>query len=184
MLFENGNGLVELSLLHELRSLNHRRVCSPADFIFDDCVGLVLQASALDDKCGQRAGHESANVSPVSHSRRWTEEAAIENLHEKPQRKQTIRWSLEANAENQHEPKHLDLQFGEANQKPAHERCDGTRSTESRHNASGIEPSMNDRSRNAGGKIEGRVNHSAPTIFEDKTSKPQKPHVANQMYPT
>ena len=126
MLLENGNGVVKLFLLHELRSLNYRRVCSPADFILDDCVGLMLQASALDDESGQRASHESANVSPVSHSRRLAEEAAIENLHKEPQGKQTICWSLKANAENQHEPKHLDLQLGEANQKPTHESCDGT----------------------------------------------------------
>src|SRR6266403_354564 len=184
MLLENGNGVVKLFLLHELRSLNYRRVCSPADFILDDCVGLMLQASALDDESGQRASHESANVSPVSHSRRLAEEAAIENLHKEPQGKQTICWSLKANAENQHEPKHLDLQLGEANQKPTHESCDGTRSTKGRRNASGIEPSMNDRSRNAGKEIEERVDHPAPTIFEDKASKPQKPHVADQMEPT
>src|SRR6266852_7120667 len=184
MLLENGDGVVKLSLLHQRRSLNHRRVCRPTDFILDDCVGLVLQASALDDESGQRASHESANVSPVSHSCRLAEEAAIENFHEEPQRKQTICWRLKANAENQHEPNHLDLQLGEANQKPTHESRDGTRSTKGRRNVSGIEPSMNDRSRNAGKEIEERVDDPAPPIFEDKAREPQNPHVADQVQPT
>src|SRR5882724_11157449 len=184
MHLENGYAFVELSLLHELRSLNDGGIRSPANFVLDDRVRLVLQAGALDDESGQRSSKESANVSPVGHSGRLSEEAAVENFHEEPQRKQTIGRSLKANAENQHEPNHLDLQLGESNQKTTHKCCDGTGGTKGWRHASWIEPSMNDRSRNAGGEIEERVDHSAPTIFEDKASKPQKPHVADQMDPT
>src|SRR6267142_5374077 len=112
MLFENGDGVIKLSLLHERRSLNHRRVCSPADFILDDCVCLVLQAGALDDECGPRTSDESANVGPVSHSGRLPEEAAVENFHKQPKWKQAICWSFKANAENQHEQSIWIFSFG------------------------------------------------------------------------
>src|SRR6266446_10159781 len=179
MLFENGDGVVKLSLLHERRSLNHSRVCSPADFILNDCVGLVLQAGALDDECSQRTSGESANVGPVSHSGRLPEEAAVENFHKQPKWKQAICRSLKANAENQHEPEHLDLHLRESNQKTAHKSCDGARSTKGRRYAPRIEPSMNDRRSYTRHDVERGVNHPAPAIFEDKTGKPEKPHVTD-----
>src|SRR5882672_7488334 len=126
ILLENGDAFVKLSLLHELRSLNDGGICSPANFVFDDRIRLVLQSGALDDESRYCPSEEPANVRPVGHSGRLSEEAAIENFHEEPQRKQTIGRSLKANAENQHEPKHLDLQLGESNQKTTHKCCDGT----------------------------------------------------------
>src|SRR6266567_2077024 len=150
LLPKHRNALIELSLLHELCSLNNGWIRCPTDLIFYDCVCTVLQPGVLDDYGSQNSEDEPADMRPMGHSRRLTKQTTVGYFHEQPHRKQPVGRGFKANPENQHVPKHVYLQFWEAHQKTAHERSYCTRGPESRSEACGVKHSVDKRRSDSG----------------------------------
>ena len=69
LLPKHRNALIELSLLHEFRSLNNGWIRCPTDLVFYDCVCTVLQPRVLDDYGSQNSEDEPADMRPMGHSR-------------------------------------------------------------------------------------------------------------------
>src|ERR1700693_4406604 len=117
VLLKHRNALIELFLLHKLCSLNDGWIRCPTDLVFNDGIGIVLQARVLDDYRSQNSEDEPSNMRPVGHSGRLTKYATVGYFDDQPHRKQPVGRGFKSNPEDQHVPKHVDFQFWEANQK-------------------------------------------------------------------
>src|SRR6266571_255577 len=87
MLLQDRDGLVELSLFHQFRSLHDGWIGGPTDFFFDGRISLVLQTGASDDQSSESPENKTADVGPMRNARCLAEEAPVEHFHQQPQRK-------------------------------------------------------------------------------------------------
>src|SRR5215469_4852770 len=184
VILENGSSFIEIGFFERLRSAEDIRIGRPADLRFDGLAGLLLETGAHDPVSGAHPEQESADMRPVRHRRAGARHRAVKEFHGEPERQKGVSRSFKAMPENKAVEAHFDSHPGEAHEKTTHQRRYRSGSAHERYVTSGRAPRVELQSSGSGNEIKDGVNQSAPVVLENKSRKPEEPHVPDQVQPS